>query len=815
MDTDETLAAYGAASCEKKERAMAGPLDGLVVIDASWGMPAAVSTMMLADYGARVIKVERPGGGPDAGANIRKSTDRGKWSVEADPHTDEGRAIIRGLVANADVLVESFGVGKADALGLGYDELHAQFPELVYVSVTGYGNVGPHAERPGYEALLNARLGQMAEQEGHRDGPIFMGHPTVSYGTAFITTIGILSALRARKINGAGQKLDTSLLDGMLAIASMNWWWNEKDISYLARSGTQKGFGNKRLITDPFQCADGKWLVVHTGGPGAYKRTMDILGFGDRTQTIDGPEMAVPLDEVELDIARNQVPQAFKQRNRDEWLEMLHADDIAALPLNHPEDIFADDQVQFAGVPIELPDEDYGTIQQVGPVIRFEKSKPATPVPAPKVGEHNSRTDEIARSDVWAPLPDNSEKVTRPLQGVKILDFSSYFATGFGARLLSDLGAEVIKIEPLIGDQMRPLGDLFEGANRGKRNIALDLRKPEGQEIAHRLVAEADVVMHNYRPGKAEKIGLGYETLKAINPDVIYAYLPGFGSAGPKSSLKSFAPMVSGMVGLNFEGSGRGNLPIRRVIGNEDLYNGFLGAVTVLLALNHRLNTGETQSVESPQLHSSLFVVSEHSATLDGKAIPAHELDADQTGWSPLYRLYRTNDGWIAIAVFGNAAFVRLVEALGRPELATDARFTTHADRSANADALAETLTDLFAGLDSESAFKLLDNNSVPVEIPLDYPIMPELLWEEWALDSNRVVEHHHPEYGWCREVGMVMHLSDTPGAFKGGAPALGEHSREILTELGYTSDEVTSLMASVCALPSDQALPTAAAKED
>ncbi|WP_277370354.1 CaiB/BaiF CoA transferase family protein [Rhodococcus rhodochrous] len=788
---------------------MAGPLDGLVVIDASWGMPTAISTMMLADYGARVVKIERPGGGPDGRSNVRKTTDRGKWSVEADVHTEEGRAVVRGLLAHADVFVESFGTGRVETLGLGYDELHAEFPELVYVSVTGYGTTGPHASRPGYEALLNARLGQMAEQTGHREGPIFMGHPTVSYGTAFITTIGILSALRARKFNGTGQKLDTSLLDGMLAISSMNWWWNEKDISYLARSGTQKGFGNKRLITDPFECADGKWLIPHTGGPGAYKRMMDLLGFGDKTRTIDGPEMAIPLDDVELDIARNQVPEAFKQRTRDEWLELLHAADIAALPLNRPEDVFEDDQVRHAGIAIELPDADHGTIRQIGPVIRFEKSVPAVPTPAPTVGEHTARAGEITRSALWAPKPDRGAAVSTPLQGVKILDFSSYFATGFGARLLSDLGADVIKVEPLIGDQMRPLGDLFEGANRGKRNIALDLRTPEGQEIAHRLVAEADVVMHNYRPGKAEKIGLGYEQLKQVNPELVYAYLPGFGSSGPKSGLKSFAPLVSGMVGLNFEGAGKGNAPIRRVIGNEDLYNGFLGAVTVLLALHHHLNTGEAQYVESPQLHSSLFVVGEHSATLDGRAVPAHELDTDQTGWSPLYRLYRTADGWITIAVFGGAAFRRLAEALDRPALATDPRFRTHHDRQDNAEALTDILSEAFAGLDSAAAYKLLDENDVPAEIPLDYPIMPELLWEEWALESGRVVEHHHAEYGWCREVGMVMHLSDTPGRFKGGSPALGEHSARILAELGYSPEEVDALMASVCALP------TAAAKED
>ena len=786
---------------------MAGPLDGLVVIDASWGMPAAISTMLLADYGARVVKLERPGGPADADSVLRKSTDRGKWSVEADLSTPEGRAIAERLAAGADVFVESFGAGRADALGIGYDAWHEKFPELVYCSVTGYGTDGPLADRPGYEALLNARLGQMAEQQGHRDGPVFMGHPTVSYGTAFITTIGILAALRARKINGAGQKVDTSLLDGMLAISSMNWWWNEQDISYLARSGNQKGFGSKRLITDPFQCADGKWLIPHTGGPGSYKRMMDLLGFGEQTQTIAGPEMAVPLDEVELDIARNKVPEAFRSRPRDEWLELFHAADIAALPVLHPEETFADDQVRFAEIAVDIPDPDHGTLRQIGPVIRFEKSAPGTPDPAPRPGAHNDRTDEITRSPQWAPAP-AGDPVAAPLQGVRILDFSSYFATGFGARLLSDLGAEVIKIEPLIGDQMRPLGDLFEGANRGKRTIALDLRSAEGQEIAHRLVADADVVMQNYRPGKAEKIGLGYAQLKAINPDLIYAYLPGFGSAGPKSTLKSFAPLVSGLVGLNFEGAGAGNPPIRRVIGNEDLYNGFLGAVTVLLALHHRANTGAGQYVESPQLHSSLFVISEHCATVDGAAVPAHQLDAEQMGLSPLYRLYRTADGWIAIAVFGDAAFGRLTSALNLGEPAADPRFTTTADRAAHANALAQRLTDRFAELTSAEAFAVLDGNKVAAEIPLDYPIMPELLWEEWALESQRVVEHHHPEYGWSREVGMVIHLSDTPGRFKGGSPRLGEHSAEILGEIGYTADEITALMATVCKPP------TAAAKE-
>lgn len=791
---------------ESLDKTDAGPLHGLVVVDASWGMPTAISSMMLADYGARVIKLERPGGGPETGTLVRKSLDRGKWSVEADLTTDAGRATAERLLENADVFIESFGPGRAEKFGLDYQGVHARHPHLVYASVSGYGSEGPLAERPGYETLLNARLGQMAEQGGHRSGPIFMGHPTVSYGTAFITTIGILAALRARKLNGHGQKVETSLLDGMLSVSSMNWWWNEKDISYLARSGTQQGFGNKRLITDPFQCADGKWLIPHTGGPGSYKRMMDLLGFGDQTQTIDGAEMSVPLDDVELDIARNKVPEAFKSRNRDEWLELFHAADIAALPLLRPEETFEDDQVKYADLVIDVPDDEHGTIRQIGPVIRFEKSKAGVPGAAPKPGAHNNRVDEVVRSPKWAPREPGDDTISTPLQGLRVLDFSSYFATGFAARHLADLGADVIKIEPQVGDQMRPLGDLYEGANRGKRNIALDMRSEQGQEIAHRLVAEADVVLQNYRPGKAEKIGLGYEKLRSINPDLIYAYLPGFGSSGPKSALKSFAPLVSGLVGLNFEGAGAGNAPIRRVIGNEDLYNGFLGAVTVMLAVHHRLNTGQAQYVESPQLHSSLFVISEHSVDSEGRALPAHVLNSEQRGWSPLYGLQRTSDGWLCIAVIGDSAFTRLAGALGEPALAAEPRFATSASRRDNVDELQKVLGPRFASMTSDEAWKLLESNSVPAEIPIDGPIMPELLWEEWAIDSGRVVEHHHAEYGWCREVGMVMHLSDTPGAFKGGSARLGEHSADILAELGYSPTEVDSLMDSVCAVPAARA---------
>ncbi|MCW2622353.1 MAG: CoA transferase, partial [Frankiales bacterium] len=213
---------------------MPGPLHELVVIDATWGLPSAAGTLLLADYGAHVVKVERPGGGPDATSVARSAWDRNKRSVELDLSDPQGRSSLHALLAGADVFIHSFPPGRAEELGLGYEALHAQFPTLVCAAVSGYGQSGPLADRPGYDALVAARLGLMAEQPGHRDGPIFSGHQHIAIGTGFLLAIGVLSAIRARRTTGSGQLVDVSLLDSALAQCSMNWWWNESQISYLA-----------------------------------------------------------------------------------------------------------------------------------------------------------------------------------------------------------------------------------------------------------------------------------------------------------------------------------------------------------------------------------------------------------------------------------------------------------------------------------------------------------------------------------------------------------------------------------------------------
>ena len=380
--------------------------------------------------------------------------------------------------------------------------------------------------------------------------------------------------------------------------------------------------------------------------------------------------------------------------------------------------------------------------------------------------------------------------LTHALDGLRVLDFSGFFAAAYGAKLLSDLGADVIKVETLGGDQMRPMPDLFEASNRGKRNLAVDLKSAEGRAVVARLVATSDVVIHNLRPGKAERLGIGYEQLVAIKPDLVYCYLPGFGSTGPKSHLKSFAPLVSGFTGLLYEGSGEGNPPIRRVMGNEDYYNGFLGAVAALLALEHRARTGEGQYLESPHLHSSLFVTTEQCLDADGRAVSPWQLDHEQLGFGPLYRLYQTSDGWLALACVGTAP-----PSNGSGKRSSSWRWPTRTtavrppswrrcSRIASASSRPTTPSPCSTAM------------ACRARSPSRTRTCPSSCGTSGRCRPSASLEHEeHYSVGYIREMGLVVRLSDTPGVVKGTAPRLGEHSVEILDELGYEPAEIEALV--------------------
>ena len=676
-----------------------------------------------------------------------------------------------------------------------------RFPHLVHCHISAYGHDGELRDRPGFDALVAARMGLMVEQAGHREGPIFLGHPSIDYVTGFLAVIGVLSALHARVQTGRGQFVDTSLFDGALSVSSMNWWFNEHDKSYLAK-GDEEGFGRNRLITDLFQCGDGEYLMVHTGGEGGFKRTMDLLGFSDIVRDVGGVEMSTPLNDEEYHAARHLAPETFRTRSRDEWIKLFHAADLAALPVLRPEEVFADDQVVHADIVVDVDDPVVGPLRQIGPVVRFRDSPAPATAPAPIVGADDDRLGDLLASPVrTASAPTRS--LGSPLEGLRILDLSAFFATAFGARLLSDLGADVIKIEPLVGDQMRPLADLFECAQRGKRNLAIDLRTTEGVDVVRKLHRDRrrDHAQPATRQGREAR-----HRLRAVRGDQPVADLllpPGFGSTGPKANLKSFAPLVSGFTGMLYVGAGDGNPPVRRVVGNEDLYNGYLGAMSVLMGVAHRDRTGHSQYIESPHLHSSLMLRTEQCTDAEGRARAGAAPRHRPNRLGSAVRLYRTSRRLDrhhlrrSTSVRTSGRRPRAPGSHRRPPI----RRRDHAGgprRRPRPELIAR-----FSELSSDEAFAALDRAQVPCEIPLEVPYMDDFLWDQWAEDSGRVFAHDHPEHGYVREVGNCLRLSATPALNKGPSARLGQHTREVLDELGYSPADIDRLLGVVCKEPS------------
>ena len=367
-----------------------GSLDGVTVVDLSWGRAGPMATGLLADHGATVVRVEPPGGDPYRAMVSRAAYDRGKQSLILDLHTEAGRDALHHLLAGADVLVESWQPGVAEAWGLGYDALHVLYPRLVYCSISAYGLDGSARDRPGYESLVAARTGVMASAESGAD-PVYPGVPIAGIGAALLAVIGIMAALVVREDTGAGQRVDTSMLDGALSFLNMFWEQLENlpDEAYRPRSPT------RRFMMASMRCGDGEYLGVHTGANGSYGRLMEALGLSDRVAPAPGNrEKSVPLTDEEAEIVTTDVPRLFASRPRSYWLEQLRAHDVCAIPVLRPCEAFDQPQAVHNGIVVSLDDPELGPLEQVGVAARMGGAPGAVRGPAPRPGEH---TDALLR----------------------------------------------------------------------------------------------------------------------------------------------------------------------------------------------------------------------------------------------------------------------------------------------------------------------------------------------------------------------------------------------------------------------------------
>jgi crotonobetainyl-CoA:carnitine CoA-transferase CaiB-like acyl-CoA transferase len=369
-----------------------------------------------------------------------------------------------------------------------------------------------------------------------------------------------------------------------------------------------------------------------------------------------------------------------------------------------------------------------------------------------------------------------------PLEGVKVVDLTSYIAGSYGAMMLADLGADVVKVEAIEGDSFRELSG-FYGWNRGKRSLAVNLKEPDGRAIVHRLAQHADVVMENMRPGVVERLGVDYETLRAINPRLIYSTVTAFGSDGPYKDRPGFDPLLQAMGGL-MTLQGFGEAPQYLRIAPTDYYCAALACQAILAALFVRERTGRGQRVQTSLLQAVLALQS--GLVVD---YPGHEVVYRNT---PTYRLYQAGDGESFFLAVGNQSFwVKLCKVVGREDLAQDPRFGSWVARRDHAEALMPLLESAFASRPAAEWVRILTDNDIPAALTQS---LQQFMRDPAVLHHKMVVQYDHPELGPLSLMGQPLRFSDTQAPDAGPPPTLGQHTAQVLRQAGYADHEIADL---------------------
>lgn len=707
-------------------------LSDLTIADLGVGLSAAIVATYFADNGARVLRIEPP---------------------EGDPWYDQIPAyrVWRRKAEHASQPVDQV-FSQADLILLGgepHPDLHqhhdpdaiaAAYPRAVVVVIGSGAHGTDYDDRPLTEILAQARSGLTLEHYSSR--PIYMAFEPANYGAAFQALIGGLGALIERERSQLGQVVRTSLFEGALTWAAQFWQTYEKPTPMATFSQPKDPWP---LI---FKAKDGVYIHLVLGAFNSKYAAYQAL-------EIDDPSVK-PGDNGMPDIhgsAKNfygdwdLLAERVSRFESAALLQRLWDLGVDAEPCHPPAYCRETEQAEFNELLVVEPD----GIKRLGSPVSL-------------------RASASERKLVRRPA------ANRPLEGRRVLDFGSFVAGPLATVAISDLGADVIKIEAPSGDPTRGMTRAFTFANRGKRDVVLDLKTPKDLALAKQIIGTADAVTNNFRPGVSTKLGIDPAALLSMRSDLVVMEAPGYGAEGPLSGRGAFDPLMQAFCGHEIRAAGEGNAPFWNRCYPADVSGGLIGSIGLLTAMLHHDRTGHGVCVRSSLLNASAFLLSEMIQLPNGDYVGLRDLDAGRTGYHPAEAFYQCSDGWIALVARNSAQAAALAAVLGLgPELAGPLEKWADREREAIAAALRPA--------NATEVVRRLRLEGVWVE-EVNSGMEETILSDDRLTETGLVRVSQHAQLGEMRELGVLFSLSRSALGSSRPFPAPGEHTAEVIEAL-------------------------------
>jgi crotonobetainyl-CoA:carnitine CoA-transferase CaiB-like acyl-CoA transferase len=768
------------------------PLDELQVIDLTTGIAGPYCTKLLRDAGADVIKVEPPAGDPlrryAATTDVSEREDAalfrflnaGKRSVLG----SVGQQPVDDLLAGADLLVED------QAAAVDVTQMRLRYPHLVILSITPYGRTGPYAGRPASDLTIQCESGAILFR-GPADRPPVQAGGRISefMAGAFAAPLAVAAMLRARA-GGPGAHLDLSMHE-VMAIAGSNYM----DVLHQFQGSPAPGPGLRMVDTPGIERAKDGLVGFNTNTAQMFQMFLLLIGH---PELMDDPRYAALNTRAAMGQEwQRLIDEGIGTRTVAEVVEEAAALRIAVAPVHDGSTVAQDDQLVARGV-FQRGDTD--PLLRPLPPYRIDGEAPPLGPRAPHVGEHTgSVTPRPAR-----PAPTEREP-RLPLSGARVIDLTSWWVGALATQTLAMLGADVIHVEGLAHlDGMRltsrviartddwwEWGHMFTAANAQKRGVTLDLSRDEGRAVLRELIASADVLVENFAPRVVERWSLAREDVQALNPNLVYVRMPAFGLTGPWRDRPAFAQVIEPMSTMASITGFPDGLPVSKG-GLPDPVAGVHGAFAAMIGIAKQRKQGSGVFVESVMIDAAVNVTAQPLLEYDAYGRVMDRLGNRSPHAAPQGVYPTAGGGWFGLSVTTDAEWQALVDALGRPDWATDGALSTATGRHGQHDRIDQEICRWAQQHSAREASERLVAHGVPAAPCRD----PRGIREHPHLKARGLYERlEHPVVGEHLIPGMPCRFEGVSRWLHTPAPTVGQHNSEILQEiLGATVDQIGAL---------------------